>query len=823
MDKKKKIMTYIVFLSLLSTSLIFNVSSAGGYETYIYFNNDNYVTLTDFPVMVHISNPVIDFSKINAECSDVAFYDKNNNLLPFILEDYTSGVEAWFWVNVTQINASNNDYILMKYGDPSYAGLESTDGNVWNSNFKLVQHFSNCAIRRTEPNLMFKSDVINVSDATPVNLADSDINITGKIAGGVSFDGTNDYLHIGIMPYDPWELWGPDNSDQKYCHHSTIQYYNNQFWFAWQANNETGEGTANQYIACANSDDIDTLIVCDHDDFGLHDDYLKIGPYTGTTQFTPMFYNNPYDNTLWLTWMNNTAGGSISVGPCYKAEYDNVADSWSAESKFWNASVTNSSENGIVDTCTGFCSAPITLDNGDIIWTISIQNDTARSQSRTAFLRSTDDTATWTNLSSGVEMKVPVPGSSYDSTLDYIFMESTVIQCPNNYTLVGYLRDDWGTPNPYIEYLWKTFSYDNGSTWSTPTMSDIHVSPPSKATIKELSNGNYLVLYNKNYGPATDRRTLCFRQSEDGVSWGSEYIVYDESGICYPDFIEEDGVVYACSSANSPGVHRGQLNAYVCPNTLDMYALEIDDEITFSSWVYIDSLDSSEHDIVCKNGCWGIKQTSANDILGYVVTAGGTNTVSFTNPVANTWYYVSVVYDGTNCYLYINGELTDTDTLHSGDIITNSNPVYIGCDESISDFFDGKIDELIIVSHAFNSDESSAYYDSVNADFISFDNPLPSVDNFEFIDICGKQDVSGLFVAFQWGNCSIPPNTTLPSGSYSIPEYNEYQVRVSNSSTFTTTFINESGLPKWFNLTNPVEHLGDHYYQFRVKVKVVTT
>ena len=95
-------------------------------------------------------------------------------------------------------------------------------------------------------------------------------------------------------------------------------------------------------------------------------------------------------------------------------------------------------------------------------------------------------------------------------------------------------------------------------------------------------------------------------------------------------------------------------------------------------------------------------------------------------------------------------------------------------------------------------------------------------NNLNFTDICGlgnNSDVSNFSSIF--GNCTAPSIDDIDNSSAgSILNVSSYQVRVGNSSTFDTDFINDTGLNQYFTLASSVYYYGTHYYQYRVRVRV---
>lgn len=99
-------------------------------------------------------------------------------------------------------------------------------------------------------------------------------------------------------------------------------------------------------------------------------------------------------------------------------------------------------------------------------------------------------------------------------------------------------------------------------------------------------------------------------------------------------------------------------------------------------------------------------------------------------------------------------------------------------------------------------------------------------ENTVFLDICGEQNNSDLepYGGTRWGNITIPTAEFIPSISEDsqILSVEYYMVRVSNSTNFDASFLNETGLNRWFNLTDPITYYGVHYYNAGFRVKVVS-
>ena len=72
-------------------------------------------------------------------------------------------------------------------------------------------------------------------------------------------------------------------------------------------------------------------------------------------------------------------------------------------------------------------------------------------------------------------------------------------------------------------------------------------------------------------------------------------------------------------------------------------------------------------------------------------------------PQANTWYYLTVTYDGSKMIFYVDGEkVAETDI--TGSLKINSRNVYVGSDGGTQKFFKGIIDEVRISKTARSAD-----------------------------------------------------------------------------------------------------------------------
>ena len=78
---------------------------------------------------------------------------------------------------------------------------------------------------------------------------------------------------------------------------------------------------------------------------------------------------------------------------------------------------------------------------------------------------------------------------------------------------------------------------------------------------------------------------------------------------------------------------------------------------------------------------------------------------------STSWTHVVGTYDGETVKLYVNGALNSS-TSYTGSIQTNDNPVRIGHYQAGNAYFDGKIDEVMILDTALTPQQIAAMYNT---------------------------------------------------------------------------------------------------------------
>jgi hypothetical protein len=166
---------------------------------------------------------------------------------------------------------------------------------------------------------------------------------------------------------------------------------------------------------------------------------------------------------------------------------------------------------------------------------------------------------------------------------------------------------------------------------------------------------------------------------------------------------------FAQYNFNYAAIFNGSNSYIAVPNGL---GVTVTNAVTIEAWVYLLSYTStgSAHTIYAKN----YQSSNALFILG--AGSGAAGKVRFyprggigqffqsTSIIPlNTWTHVCATYDGANTKIYLNGFVDASSTAFSGNIGTNTDSVFIGCDRdgaSRNYFFNGYIDEVRLWSIA---------------------------------------------------------------------------------------------------------------------------
>ncbi len=115
------------------------------YRKILTFNNARRSeNLTDFPVLIKLTESNFDFSKVQTSGQDIRFIDADNSTqLSYEIEDWNYyAKKAIIWVKVPQVDAdSTSDYIYLYYGNSSANDAQSKS-SVWNNHYLGVWHMN---------------------------------------------------------------------------------------------------------------------------------------------------------------------------------------------------------------------------------------------------------------------------------------------------------------------------------------------------------------------------------------------------------------------------------------------------------------------------------------------------------------------------------------------------------------------------------------------------------------------------------------------------------------------------------------------------------
>ena len=147
--------------------------------------------LADFPLLVTLNSSRIDYSETQNSGQDIRFTDPDGIILKYEIEKWDEAGTSTIWVKIPQIDAGSTvDHIYMYYGHPDISDGQDAE-NVWDSNFKMVQHLEESSNPYTDSS----SNSFDSTGGTYPTLSSS-----GKINGAQDFDsGSSEYITMGTV------------------------------------------------------------------------------------------------------------------------------------------------------------------------------------------------------------------------------------------------------------------------------------------------------------------------------------------------------------------------------------------------------------------------------------------------------------------------------------------------------------------------------------------------------------------------------------------------------------------------------------------------
>ena len=180
------------------------VSGSYTYCGYMYLDNlaasiPASTMLTNYPLLIRLHSSWFDFNQATALGDDICFFKKDNSPFSHEIEqwDPISGSAA-IWVKVDTISGrSNNQFIIMKWGDPDAVNL-SNGASV----FDTADGFAGVWHLNENPSLganSIKDRTLNRFDGTPGNSMTSANIASGIIGNGLWFNGIDDSIDAGQL------------------------------------------------------------------------------------------------------------------------------------------------------------------------------------------------------------------------------------------------------------------------------------------------------------------------------------------------------------------------------------------------------------------------------------------------------------------------------------------------------------------------------------------------------------------------------------------------------------------------------------------------
>jgi hypothetical protein len=167
--------------------------------------------LTNYPVLIKLTNSNFDFTKAKSDGSDVRFTDSDGaTLLNYEIEKWDSvNLLASIWVKVPQIDIeSTTDNIYMYFGNSGASDAQNKTG-VWDSNFVGVYHLKEDP-SGASPQILDSTTYAN-NGSTVGAMTSGDI-VNGQLGTALDFDGNDaivvpNHASLSGMNYLTQEAW----------------------------------------------------------------------------------------------------------------------------------------------------------------------------------------------------------------------------------------------------------------------------------------------------------------------------------------------------------------------------------------------------------------------------------------------------------------------------------------------------------------------------------------------------------------------------------------------------------------------------------------
>jgi len=169
-----------------------------GFRRKILFNNaDQTDDLTNFPVLIRLSDSWFDYGHTQDLGEDIRFVDSDlTEILPYEIEKWEEGGVSVIWVRVPHIpGSSSDDYIWMYYGNGVAADNQNSSA-VWEPNFLGVWHLAETGAETTAFDSTLRGNSGTYQNGVLLDQAG------GFDDRAVAFDGDNDHVNLGGLDVD---------------------------------------------------------------------------------------------------------------------------------------------------------------------------------------------------------------------------------------------------------------------------------------------------------------------------------------------------------------------------------------------------------------------------------------------------------------------------------------------------------------------------------------------------------------------------------------------------------------------------------------------
>ncbi len=209
---------------------------------------------------------------------------------------------------------------------------------------------------------------------------------------------------------------------------------------------------------------------------------------------------------------------------------------------------------------------------------------------------------------------------------------------------------------------------------------------------------------------------LHFDEGKGGTAYDSSG--YGNNGTLYPGTTGGNTATSAMWDLNGKfgkAIEFDGTNDYISISDNSSLDIGATNSVSVAAWVRVNSWGADEG-IVCKTTgsgsanvdyCLGI-QDSANDDGFEFYVGSFTYRYSYPKKSLNTWYHVIGTYDGSNIYMYINGEREDGLTAGASKSASNAAALEIG--RWYTRYFHGLVDSAQVFPYVLTATEAKALY-----------------------------------------------------------------------------------------------------------------